>query len=114
MSLGHVVDQLHDEDSLSDTSTPIRQGRKDWFVWRCWCREDCLHHGVDQQRGQGSWWLLCVCREMKRKLRGLRKNEKKNDNKTRKPIMKPKQFEVIAFLFPLLIYIYESTIYDCK
>lgn len=51
---------------------------------------------------------------MKRKLRGLRKKEKKNDNKTRKPIMKPKQFEVIAFLFPLLIYIYESTIYDCK
>lgn len=31
-------------------------------VWRCRCRQDCVDYGADQQRGQGPWWLLCVCR----------------------------------------------------
>ena len=54
---------------------------------------------------------------MKRKLVDERKKAKKNENKTEKPIMKPKQFEVIAFLFPLLIYIHMNplsmTVNDC-
>lgn len=31
-------------------------------VWWCWCRQDCVDYGADQQCGQGPWWLLCVCR----------------------------------------------------
>ena len=31
-------------------------------VWRGWCGQDCIDYGADQQRGQSSRWLLCVCR----------------------------------------------------
>lgn len=35
--------------------------RLDRSVRWCRCRQDCIDHGADQQRGQGPWWLLCVC-----------------------------------------------------
>lgn len=30
-------------------------------VWWCWCRQDCIDHGTDQQCCQSSWWLLSIC-----------------------------------------------------
>merc|ERR1712141_654004 len=41
---------------------PLRQGRQDWSVRWSRCGQDCLDHGADQQRGQGSRRLLRLCR----------------------------------------------------
>merc|ERR1712072_514248 len=58
---------------------PVRQGRQDRSVRRCWCRQDCAYHGAHQQRCQGTRRLLRVrwCRRAHpRRKRSLPRNDR--------------------------------------